>query len=434
MTGLIGSGLASPDSAVFLRVFRAGLRWLIPHTTSAGEVLWNWSTPRLHNTIPDIMNFRNSFCSLLLFASPGVAFAQQTCDSDSIPLQTTNWSSSVSVAKFDSSLGVLQSIDFKLTGRIVGSASIESLDAAPSTVTTDYKGEITLTRPDMTTLVVSIPDQQFIDNLTAYDGTIDFAGTSGIAHTGISAQDVQIINVTAAADLALFTGVGNIVLPVTAAGTSNASGSGNLITQFLTDAESSVNVCYNYAMDCNGNGIDDAVDVGMGTSNDLGGDGIPDECQPKIRRFCEGDGAANDGVDCPCTNGGIGEGCDNGLGFGGKLKATGNPSISNDTLVLTSTQIPMHSPGYFFGSTQATPMGTQNVIGSGLTCLLAPVRIQKIAMGGGSIPLAGAPSISVFMGLTAGETSYFQYWYRNNSGTCISDANATNGVIVTWGL
>ena len=31
--------------------------------------------------------------------------------------------------------------------------------------------------------------------------------------------------------------------------------------------------------DCNGNGIDDAEDISMGTSQDCDGDGVPDECQ-----------------------------------------------------------------------------------------------------------------------------------------------------------
>lgn len=34
--------------------------------------------------------------------------------------------------------------------------------------------------------------------------------------------------------------------------------------------------------DCNGNGIEDAIDIANGTSSDLDGDGVPDECQ--IRR------------------------------------------------------------------------------------------------------------------------------------------------------
>lgn len=32
-------------------------------------------------------------------------------------------------------------------------------------------------------------------------------------------------------------------------------------------------------LDCNGNGIEDAIDIANGTSSDLDGDGVPDECQ-----------------------------------------------------------------------------------------------------------------------------------------------------------
>lgn len=380
------------------------------------------------------MNFRASLTSLLLVASPALAAAQQTCFNDNVPLQSTNWASTVTISKFDSGLGLLQSIDFSLNGQVTGSASIESTDAAPSTVITTYQASITLTRPDLSVLVVSIPAQQFNDPLTAFDGVIDFAGTSGIAHLGITAADGQMINVTNAADLALFTGAGNIVLPIDAAGTSTSSGAGNLITQFVTAAEATVDVCYNYALDCNGNGIDDAVDISSGTSNDVFGDGIPDECQPSIIRFCEGDGSANGGADCPCNNGQVGEGCDNGSGFGGILTGAGIPSIANDTLVLTASQIPAMSPGFFFGGNTATPAGTQNPFGSGLNCLVNPTRIQKIAMGGGSLPLMGAPSISMFLGLSPGDTTYFQFWYRNGMGNCVSSSNATNGLIVTWGF
>ncbi|MBM3990289.1 MAG: hypothetical protein FJ298_04695 [Planctomycetes bacterium] len=31
--------------------------------------------------------------------------------------------------------------------------------------------------------------------------------------------------------------------------------------------------------DCNGNGIEDAIDIANGTSSDLDGDGVPDECR-----------------------------------------------------------------------------------------------------------------------------------------------------------
>ncbi|HED54366.1 MAG TPA: hypothetical protein ENJ00_09250 [Phycisphaerales bacterium] len=38
--------------------------------------------------------------------------------------------------------------------------------------------------------------------------------------------------------------------------------------------------------DCNNNGIDDAIDIANGTSTDLNGDGIPDECPGQSTRLC----------------------------------------------------------------------------------------------------------------------------------------------------
>ena len=373
--------------------------------------------------------------ALLLASSSALAAPQlQDCHTDSIPLATTNWNDIVSVPQFDPSLGVLLSVDFELTGGIFGSAAIESLDAQASTVTTSYQATLTLTRPDMSTLVVAVPMQQFVDNLTSFDGTIDFGGTSGITHGNISTQDVQSVNTTAPADLALFTGLGNIDLPVDAVGSSTASGSGNLITQFLTDAEASVKVCYNYGLDCNGNGIDDALDIAGQTSNDHDLDGIPDECQPGFRSFCEGDGAANGGgIDCPCNNNGNpGEGCDNGSGSGGLLTAAGVPSVSNDTLSLTASQIPV-VPGFFMAGT-LTPGGMDGeIFQNGLRCINPNQRLQKLN-NGGTIPLPSAPSISMLTSAAPGDTQYFQYWYRNGTGLCSAGINSTNALEVTWGL
>ncbi|MFT5052909.1 MAG: hypothetical protein ACI8QZ_004347 [Chlamydiales bacterium] len=38
-------------------------------------------------------------------------------------------------------------------------------------------------------------------------------------------------------------------------------------------------VSFPSSLDCNGNGIDDSVDIAIGTSGDLDQNGIPDECQ-----------------------------------------------------------------------------------------------------------------------------------------------------------
>lgn len=186
-----------------------------------------------------------------LLASVASAQTAQVCSTASIPLTTTNWTSSVTIPKFDPALGTLQSIFVELRGTIAGAAKVESLDSSGSVVMLAFQGQITLTRPDLSPLVVTLPVANFTDSLTAFDGTIDFAGTSGKTHPGINTSLTNTVtSPPPAGDLALFTGpIGNpgtIVLPVTAQGTSIATGSGNLISQFNQQASADVRVCYNF--------------------------------------------------------------------------------------------------------------------------------------------------------------------------------------------
>ncbi|MDZ4771922.1 MAG: choice-of-anchor E domain-containing protein [Planctomycetota bacterium] len=186
-----------------------------------------------------------------LFTSSASAQTQTVCFTGSIPLTNTNWANNVSVSKFDTGLGTLQSISFQLTGNIAGAVRIESLDTAATVVQTNFQATLTLTRPDLSVIVVTVPIANFNDSLTAFDGTTDFGGTSGVSHLGITANQMNsATSPPPASDLVLFSGPpglpGNIVLPVTAVGSSVATGSGNLITQFQTAAAAQVQVCYTY--------------------------------------------------------------------------------------------------------------------------------------------------------------------------------------------
>ena len=190
--------------------------------------------------------------------------------------------------------------------------------------------------------------------------------------------------------------------------------------------------------DCNGNGIEDAIDISMGTSPDLNHDGVPDECQPGVTPFCVGDGAANGGADCPCLNNvaaGTIAGCINRDGVGSVLTSTGNPSVSNDTLVLIVTNVPNGVPGYFF---QGNSDAGYIPFGNGLKCIGGPFRrLTKISgMGGVEVqfPPPGGTPISEQLGLPAGVTRFYQVLHRDSGGPCGTSTNASNGLKVVWGL
>jgi hypothetical protein len=230
--------------------------------------------------------------------------------SDSIPVTNTNWSLSVTLPKFDPALGTLQTVTLTLDGHIEGQAAVESTDASPTTITTMFQANLTLARPDMSILAVVIPQVTNMANLSPFDGVIDFRGTSGITYPNLMQNASQsVTSPPPASDLPLFTGTGTITLPVTAVGTSTAIGSGNVITQFATRASAVVTVVYQFApviVDCNGNGIDDSIDISSGTSADCDHNGVPDECQPD----CDNDGVPDVCETGDCDGDGIPDDCD----------------------------------------------------------------------------------------------------------------------------
>lgn len=170
--------------------------------------------------------------------------------SDSVPLSTTNWTHTISVPKFDPSLGTLDSVSFHLAGHVEGSARFESLDATKTNVTMRLAADIRLRRPDKTDLVISLPVANTSDLVSPYDGTIDFSGPSGRSYTGLSASDSDTAELLAPLnpiDEDNFVGAGEVVsLIVRATGASRGMGAGNLVLLFATSASADVHVSYAY--------------------------------------------------------------------------------------------------------------------------------------------------------------------------------------------
>jgi len=168
--------------------------------------------------------------------------------SDTKAMTTTNWSDSLSFSKFDSSLGTLTSIAFNLAGTVRGTGSAESLDAATSVVTLTLGSLLTLQRPDGSSLVVTNPVFSEVFNFSAYDGAINFAGSSGGTTGTVDATKGNSFTSTASSDFALFSALGGgfLDLGLTAVGQTSASGAGNVITQFNTLASGTATVIYTY--------------------------------------------------------------------------------------------------------------------------------------------------------------------------------------------
>lgn len=152
--------------------------------------------------------------------------------------------------------------------------------------------------------------------------------------------------------------------------------------------------------------------------------------------FCFGDGT---GALCPCGNNGLsGRGCANSVEPNGALLvASGVPSLSGDTVLLSGAGMPNSTVLYFQGTSQQNA-GAGIAFGDGKRCAGGTVirlGTKVNASGASSYPGAGDPSVSVRGLVTTPGTRTYQAWYRNAAAFCtVSTFNLSNGIEFAWAL
>lgn len=186
----------------------------------------------------------------------------------------TDWTKTLTVNKFDTSLGTLTGITFSLNGNVVGGAGVENRSNSKSAVTAVLGSEFKLYNNSVANgaaLVVALPTFSKTFDLAKYDKTLDFGGTSGISINDLSATKSENTSYDTSYayfnDLAsLVSGSGQVSFDVDANAASSASGPGNLSSSFDTSAMAAVTVTYTY-------------DVPVPPSNPVPSQGTP---EPKV--------------------------------------------------------------------------------------------------------------------------------------------------------
>ena len=201
--------------------------------------------------IPLTKHYRASSTAVVALVIAGFlcvcAEAETISYSDSVALAQADWTTSISVPKFDSSLGVLKSVTCRLNGHVEGITQLENRDSEPATVMMDFCATVKLLRPDSSLIVTAIPSVAISHLAGAFDGTLDFAGDSGATYSGLASDLTEAATSSALSDLALFTGSGDIALPITADAATTGSGAGNLTLHFAVSASAGLEVIYDYA-------------------------------------------------------------------------------------------------------------------------------------------------------------------------------------------
>ena len=189
-------------------------------------------------------------------------------------------------------------------------------------------------------------------------------------------------------------------------------------------------------LDCDGDGVEDAIAIASGLVADADGDGIPDSCAPPVMGPIGSAACICTAIVAPCGNSFPG-GCINASGTGAVLTGFGtlsgpDASFAADDLILSMTGL----PGPTFGLTvYGSFLNPPSVLGNGILCaggnlfrlpFIYPIPASgNVSIGPGLIGLSAG-------NITIGSTWHFQSWFRDIPGPCGSFSNTTNALTVTF--
>ena len=200
---------------------------------------------------------RSLFASAAAAALLGtVALANQTQVSDTIPLQLTNWTDTLTIPKFDTSQGVLNSVSIQFEGFIEGQFFVQNRSSNPATVVATLSGTITLQAPNgIDTLVTTSPSTPvtvpLLQPFTGLPGDpFVFAPPTGFTSPVLSDGDATTQGLPPDLPfltLADFQGPGTITFPAAASGSSTFLGNqGNEAGAFSLRAGARLIVTYDF--------------------------------------------------------------------------------------------------------------------------------------------------------------------------------------------
>lgn len=181
--------------------------------------------------------------------------------------------------------------------------------------------------------------------------------------------------------------------------------------------------------------IDGETIVSGGTAVDVSSGAVYTYSNPPVEvgsAYCFGD---DTGTRCPCDNpGDPGRGCANSATAGGALlEGVGTRSLAAHYFVLVASGLVPHQPALYFAGHDLIAGGSGVVFGDGLRCAgTQVVRIEAASPGSDGY---GNTHVDVLerIGVSPGETRYFQAWYRDPAaGPCGTGHNLTNGYRVSF--
>ncbi len=198
---------------------------------------------------------------LLAAALAGVAIgnadAATKTFSDAFGPDRTAWTTTLSLPKFDPSLGTLNNVTINYSSTINTSGTIKNKDAEPKTLTVTVDANVTLNMPAGVTLAPMSANVMEVKDYPNLQPNVDQA----VSVTGGNSSSATTSD---AGDLAIFSGAGNVDFAASADSNSTVTGAANLASDIDTFAGVTVEVVYDYSVPLVSN---------LQCTNTLGGNG-----------------------------------------------------------------------------------------------------------------------------------------------------------------
>jgi len=170
-----------------------------------------------------------------------------------VPPAMTDWKTTLSVPQFNPVLhGTLTRVVLVWDCTLIGTLRIENIkEGEAAMVEASLTSTMTLQRPALgvtegAPITKAVPDLAYLIPLAEFDKVEDYDGPSGESFFDHVATAKKTAYLTAASDLALFTGYGMIDLPAKTRSSSSFTGAGNAKYFVETHGAVALTVCYEY--------------------------------------------------------------------------------------------------------------------------------------------------------------------------------------------
>ena len=188
---------------------------------------------------------RGSILTILLPSLLLIASAETVSFCDSIPMQLTDWNSSVTLPKFDPEMGTLTGVDLKSVLNLSQGISIENKNSRPSNYTISIFGGMIVLLPNSDNISINI-NHSSSGNLSGFDGNVDSAGPSGVSTNEVIATEPALKNYSAINDFIGSSPGEKIALPVRVYLSSRMQLPGSADSGISTNSGATVCISYIY--------------------------------------------------------------------------------------------------------------------------------------------------------------------------------------------